>query len=97
MSTVSVADVRLIALLARIHLADEELGVFTGQLDEILGYVRQLQQVPTEGVEPTSHVLPLTNITRPDQARPSIDAEPVLAGAPQRHGPYFRVPKIVET
>ena len=97
MSTVSVTDVRLIALLARIHLADEELSMFTGQLDEILGYVRQLQQVPTEGVEPTSHVLPLTNITRPDQARPSIAAESVLTGAPQRHGPYFRVPKIVET
>lgn len=96
-STVSVEDVRLIALLARLAMPEQELARFTGQLDEILGYVRHLQEVPTDGVEPTSHVLPLTNITRPDLTRPSIAPEAVLAGAPERHGPYFRVPKVVET
>ncbi|MBI3324194.1 MAG: Asp-tRNA(Asn)/Glu-tRNA(Gln) amidotransferase subunit GatC [Candidatus Omnitrophica bacterium] len=97
MSTVSLQDVRQIARLGRIELSDDQLAMFTGQLDEILGYVRQLQGVPTEGIEPTSHVLPLSNITRPDQIQPSIAPEAVLSIAPERHGPYIRVPKIVET
>ena len=97
MSLVSVKDVQHLAWLARLQLHDGELEKLASQLDEILQYVRQLQAIPTEGVEPTSHVLALSNITRPDQIRPSLAPEEILNGAPARHGPFFKVPKVVDS
>lgn len=96
MSVVSVKEVQQVAWLARLHLKDAELNRLAAQLDEILEYVRQLQAVPTEGVEPTSHVLPLSNIMRKDQLQPSSAPEDVLIIAPARHGQLFKVPKIVD-
>ena len=96
MSVVSVKEVQQVAWLARLHLKETELNRLAAQLDEILEYVRQLQAVPTEGVEPTSHVLPLSNIMRKDQLQPSSAPEGVLTIAPARHGRLFKVPKIVD-
>jgi len=89
-------DVQHVARLARIRLEDAELARFVPQLDEILGYVRQLQSVSTEGVEPTSHVLPLANVTRPDVNRPCLDPEQALRLAPARHNQFVKVPKVIE-
>lgn len=96
MAIVSVKDVQQVAFLARLQLEEVEVGKLADQLDEILEYVHQLQSVSTDGVEPTSHVLPLSNITRPDQVTPSLPPEDVLTIAPARHGQLVQVPKIIE-
>jgi aspartyl-tRNA(Asn)/glutamyl-tRNA(Gln) amidotransferase subunit C len=88
--------VRQVAFLARLRLEGRELEALAGQLDEILAYVRQLQAVPTDGVEPTSHVLPLTNVLREDREQPSLPAEAVARLAPVAHPPFVTVPKVLE-
>ncbi len=93
---ISQKDVEYLAHLARVQLSPEEIRRFAGELSEILGYVEKLKGVDTEGVPPTSHVLPLTNVFREDQARPTLSQEEALANAPDREGPFFRVPKIIE-
>jgi aspartyl-tRNA(Asn)/glutamyl-tRNA(Gln) amidotransferase subunit C len=94
--SISVKDVEYLAHLARIQLSPEEIQRFAGQLDEILGYVEKLKSVSTEGVPPTSHVLSLSNVFREDRTRPSLSPEEALANAPDKEGPFFRVPKIIE-
>ena len=94
---ISPKEVESLARLARIQLNDEELRRFAGQLDEILSYVEKLKSAKTEGVPPTSHVLPLSNVFREDKLQPSLPTEEALANAPEREGPYFKVPKIIDT
>jgi aspartyl-tRNA(Asn)/glutamyl-tRNA(Gln) amidotransferase subunit C len=93
---ISPKDVEYLAHLARIELTQEEIQCFTGQLDEILLYVEQLKSVNTEGVPPTSHVLPLANVYREDQSRLSLSTDAALSNAPDREGLYFRVPRIID-
>jgi len=88
--------VRHVAKLARLICSDEEIHRFTEQLGAILEYVAQLEQVDTTGVEPLAHCLPVHNVFREDQVRPGLTNEQVLANAPQRDGPFFAVPKILE-
>ena len=87
---------RQVVALARIRITREDLATLSGQINEILAYVRQLQAVPTDGVEPTSHVLPLANVMRADEIAPSLDPSHVLAMAPARHGQLVKVPKIID-
>ncbi len=94
---ISSKDVQYLAHLARVELTPEEIQRFTGQLDEILTHVEKLKKVSTEGVPPTSHVLPLANVYREDQNRPSLPTEKALSNAPDREGPYFRVPRIIDS
>jgi aspartyl-tRNA(Asn)/glutamyl-tRNA(Gln) amidotransferase subunit C len=89
-------DVEHVARLARLALAPEEADRMRGQLDLILGYVAQLREVDTAGVAPTSHVLPLANVMREDEVRPSYPVEAMLANAPEAAGETFRVPRILE-
>lgn len=93
---ISSKDVQYLARLARIELTPEEVQQFTGQLDEILDYVEKLKSVNTDGIPPTHHVLPLTNVYREDVNRPSLPTDLALANAPDREGPYFRVPRILD-
>ena len=94
---ITVEDVEYLARLTRLELNPEELQRFTGQIDEILGLVEKLKSVSTEEVPPTSHVLPLTNVYREDQTAPSLTTDQALANAPDREGPFFRVPKVIDT
>jgi aspartyl-tRNA(Asn)/glutamyl-tRNA(Gln) amidotransferase subunit C len=96
MSVVSVTDVQQVAQLARLALSAKELETLAAQLDHILEYVRQLQSVPTQGVAPTSHVLPLADVLRPDQRLPSLPPETIAELAPARHGNLIKVPKVIE-
>lgn len=96
MAIVTTDEVRQVALLARLALHDDELKKLAVQLDEILEYVRQLQTVSTDGVDPTSHVLPLSDVTRPDQRLPSLPPEEALTLAPARHGHLVKVPKVID-
>ena len=89
-------QVRRIARLARINLTTDELKEFAGQLSDILDYVDQLNELDTEGVEPTTHPLKISNVFRQDQIGESLSNEQALANAPQRHGDFFAVPKVLE-
>jgi aspartyl-tRNA(Asn)/glutamyl-tRNA(Gln) amidotransferase subunit C len=96
MGVVTPEVIQQVALLARLRLEGAALAQFAGQLDEILRYVQQLQTVQTDGVEPTSHVLPLSNVLRKDEPRPSLNQEVVVALAPSRQHSYVKVPKVID-
>ena len=89
-------DISKVARLARIDLSEEELALYGEQLVAILEAAAQVQALPTDGVEPTSHPLPFTNAFRPDVVTGSLDRDDVLAMAPQEENGYFRVPRILE-
>ena len=89
-------DVAGLARLARIELTDEELASLAPQLDVILGAVDQISEVTDAAdVPPTTHAVPVENVTRPDVVRPSLPREAVLAGAPVAEDGRFRVPQIL--
>ena len=88
-------EVAHLARLARLAVTDEELDVFAGQLDVILGAVARVQEVATADVPPTSHAVPLTNVLRPDVVTPCLPRDVVLAGAPAAEDDRFRVPRIL--
>ena len=96
MSVVTPDIVKQVALLARLRLEGQELSMIATQLDHILQYVQQLQTVPTDQVEPTTHVLPLSNVLRQDELRPSLSQDAVMALAPAKHPPFVTVPKVIE-
>ena len=94
--TVSTDEVRRIARLARLELAESELGAFTEQFNQILEYVGRLNEVDTQAVPPMAHVLPLATPWREDQVTPSLPREAALANAPEPDESAFRVPRIIE-
>ncbi|OFV89715.1 MAG: asparaginyl/glutamyl-tRNA amidotransferase subunit C [Acidobacteria bacterium RBG_16_68_9] len=85
-----------IALLARLELSAEEERAFATQLDHILAYFEKLQQLDTDHVEPTAHIVEMETPYRDDVVRnaPAVDA--LVANAPARDGRFFKVPKIIE-
>ncbi|MGE9808727.1 MULTISPECIES: Asp-tRNA(Asn)/Glu-tRNA(Gln) amidotransferase subunit GatC [unclassified Janibacter] len=89
-------DVAHIAGLARIDLSESELDRMVGELGVILESVAQVQQAPVGDAEPMSHPMPLTNVTRPDEVRPSLTAEEALSGAPLAEEQRFSVPRILD-
>jgi len=93
---ITMAEVEHVARLARLELNEQEKEKMRAQLDSILSYIDKLNELDTSGVEPTSHVLPLTNVFREDEVRPSLSQEEALANAPDRHDLLFRVPRILE-
>ena len=93
---ISLEEVEHVARLARLELSPEEKERMRSQLDVILGYVEKLRQVDTTDVPPTSHVLPLVNVMREDEERPSYPVNAMLANAPEQDGAQIRVPKILE-
>ena len=95
-SKISLKDVEHVARLARLDLSPAEKERMQRELDGILSYIDKLRALDTEGVEPTSHAVPMTNVMREDVSRPSFPREEMLANAPARSGELFRVPKIIE-
>ena len=89
-------QVRWVAHLARLDLTENELATITRQLDSVLNYVNQLQAVPTEGVEPLAHPLPITNVFREDEPSPSLPVDAALANAPDRKGDFYGVPAVLD-
>lgn len=92
----SVEEVGRLAALARIDLTHEELERMAPQLDLILESVATVAGVTTDQVPPTSHALPLTNVFRPDEVRPSLSVADALAMAPAAEQDRFRVPRILD-
>jgi len=83
-------------MLARLSLTEEEKELFGAQLSSILDYMEKLNELDTENIEPTSHVLTLSNVMREDAPRDSIPREDALSNAPDRTDKFYRVPKIIE-
>ena len=96
MSQISSDDVRKVAQLARLDLPEDKIATYTSQLESILEYVGQLQQVDTEGVPETTRAVEVTNVTRADGVQPTPVRDDILNQAPQREGDFFRVPKILQ-
>ena len=94
--SLSLDEVRWIAHLARLELTPAELEAMTRQLSAIVEYVKQEQQVNTDGVEPLAHPLPIHNVFRDDEPRPSLPVAAALANAPDRHGDFYGVPAVLE-
>ena len=93
---ISREDVEHVARLARLALTPEELERMRAQLNAILVHIDALKAVNTDGVEPTSHAVPVVNVLREDEPRPSCPPDDMLRNAPDRDGPFFRVPRIIE-
>jgi aspartyl-tRNA(Asn)/glutamyl-tRNA(Gln) amidotransferase subunit C len=89
-------DVNYVAHLARIGLTAEEQEKFGAQLSNILGYIAKLNELDVAGIEPTAHAVPLVNVFRQDEIRPSLSPEDALRNAPASANGLFMVPKIVE-
>lgn len=85
-----------VARLARLDLSEEERERMGPELTKILGHVAQIQALDLDEVPPTSHALPLRNVMRPDEPRPSLPQEEALANAPRAEEGRFFVPRIVE-
>jgi aspartyl-tRNA(Asn)/glutamyl-tRNA(Gln) amidotransferase subunit C len=85
-----------IARLARLQLSDDELDRLTVELGGILEHVTELASLDLDGVDPTAHPLPLINVLRADEVRPSLDRAEVLAEAPAVEDERFRVPRILD-
>ena len=85
-----------IALLARLELSEQERERAAGQLSQILDHFQQLNELDTTDVEPTSHVMPVVNVLRADEARPSLPRDVVLSNAPEHADGMFQVPRVVE-
>ncbi len=88
-------DVRYVAKLARLALTDEEAALYGAQLGDLLQHVGALQELDTSDVAATAQVIRSRNVSRPDEVRPSLAREDVLAGAPRAQGNFFRVPRIL--
>jgi aspartyl-tRNA(Asn)/glutamyl-tRNA(Gln) amidotransferase subunit C len=93
---ISEAQMEHVAQLARLALSPEEKQRLTEQLNAILSYMDQLNEVSTDGVEPTTHVLDLVNVLRDDTVRQTLRADEALANAPETAQHFFVVPRIVE-
>jgi len=99
--SIDVEQARSVASLARLELSDDELGRMAGQLSAIIDYVDQLGQVPTDGVEPLAHPLPIHNVFRPDDPVGSLPLALALANAPAHRedsasgGAFFGVPAVL--
>ena len=89
-------DVAYVAHLARLHLSPAEISHFQGQLEQIVGFVRKIQELDVAAIEPTSHARLLANVFRRDEVKPGLDRETVLANAPAQANGQFAVPKIVD-
>ena len=96
MSAITRAEVAHLARLARLDLAEDELDHYAEQLDVILTSVARVSEVAADDIPPTSHPVPLVNVTRPDVARPSLPRDEALAAAPAVEDDRFRVPRILE-
>ncbi len=88
--------VERVARLSRLELTAEEQATFAAQLSSILEYFARLDRLPTEGVEPTSHALRITNVFRPDHVTPSLPVEDVVGMAPQAQEGFVVVPRVLE-
>ncbi|WP_010252343.1 Asp-tRNA(Asn)/Glu-tRNA(Gln) amidotransferase subunit GatC [Acetivibrio cellulolyticus] len=85
-----------VANLARLNLTEDEKSKLTLDMEQIISYVDKLNELDTSKVKPTDHVIPISNVFREDEAKPSYPREKILENAPSSEDGCFKVPKIVE-
>lgn len=85
-----------VARLARLALSEAERKRMATELAAILDYAERIQELDLDGVPPTAHALPLSNVVRPDEVTPSLSQSEALANAPHAEDGRFRVPRIIE-
>lgn len=96
MTRISLDEVKHVAHLARLAITEEEAVTFTKQLDSIITFAEQLNELDTDNVEPTSHVLPMKNVLREDKPGQGLPIEAVLKNAPDHKDGQIRVPSIMD-
>lgn len=96
MSALGPSDVATVAALARLVFSPEETLAMARDLEQILGHVRSLDAVDTQGVPPTAHGFELATPMRPDHPAEPLDPELAVSNAPERQGTAFLVPKVLE-
>ncbi|CAM4521065.1 Asp-tRNA(Asn)/Glu-tRNA(Gln) amidotransferase subunit GatC [Paenibacillus typhae] len=94
--SITVKDVQHVAKLARLQLSPEEEAVFTEQMNAILQYAEKLNELDTENVKPTTHVLQVSNVMRDDVVKESLSQEEALLNAPEEEEGHFKVPAVLE-
>ena len=95
MTEISAEDVRKVANLARLDLPEDQIETYTAQLEEILSYIDQLQEIDTQNISPTTRAVEVVNAMREDLVEVKSSREEILNQAPHREGDFFRVPKIL--
>ena len=94
--SISQEEVKHIAYLSRLDLKEDEVDHYTGHISQLLDYVETLKGVNVDHVEPMSHAIPTLNVMRDDVVGQSLSVEDALANAPEKEGPYFKVPRVTE-
>ncbi|MEK4438054.1 Asp-tRNA(Asn)/Glu-tRNA(Gln) amidotransferase subunit GatC [Paenibacillus sp. FSL K6-2862] len=94
--SISNNDVQHVAKLARLNLTSEEEQTLTGQLNAILKYAEKLNELDTENIEPTTHVLHVSNVMREDETKESLPIKQVMRNAPEEEDGQFKVPAVME-
>lgn len=89
-------EMERVAVLSRLSIPADEAKAYTEQLSAFLEYVENLQKVDTEKVKPTTYALPIENVFRTDEVRPSLPREAALSNAPLQENGYFKVPRVLE-
>jgi len=89
-------DLENVAVLSRLAIPAEQQDTYLQQMDSILTYMDNLAAVDTTDVQPTTYALPMQNVFREDEVRPSLDREAALSNAPLKDDNYFKVPKVLE-
>jgi aspartyl-tRNA(Asn)/glutamyl-tRNA(Gln) amidotransferase subunit C len=92
---ISRQDVEKVALLGRLQLTEADLATMTAELDQIVGYVDQLAEVNTDGIEPMAHAVEVVNVFRADDVTPSLPRDEALANAPHRDERGYLVPAVL--
>tara|TARA_Y100001968_G_C18886132_1_gene493998 strand:- start:20 stop:307 length:288 start_codon:yes stop_codon:yes gene_type:complete len=95
MTKISSSDVLKVAQLARLELPEDQIETYRAQIEEILSYVDQLQEIDTKNVPPTTRAVEVVNAMREDIVEVKCSREDILNQAPKREGDFFRVPKIL--
>lgn len=90
-------DIEHVAYLSRLELSEDEKDKLAGHINRLLGHFEKLQMLDTEGVEPTSHVVPVHNVFRDDEVKPSLNPEEVVSNGPEVAENCFVVPRVVDT
>jgi aspartyl-tRNA(Asn)/glutamyl-tRNA(Gln) amidotransferase subunit C len=93
---ITTEEIRHLALLTRINMTEEEVDIMRGQMSDILNSIQVLNQVDTEGVEPTAHSSGVDSVLREDESRPSIPIEDALSNAPNVQDGFIRVRAVFE-
>lgn len=95
MTTISTSDIQHLASLSSLALADDEVDELRQDLENIIGYIEQLGELDTAGVEPTYQVTGLENVWREDEVKPGISRDELLELAPEKQNNQVKVPQVL--